>query len=129
MRESGEYSIAKNIKGATGTKGTNGTNGSNGSNGSNGATWRNGSGVPSNGTGVDGDYYLNNANGDVYLRASGTYSITANIKGAAGTAGTNGTNGAIWRNGSSATSSGTGVEVACDLNEQKGYVRTRWRRG
>jgi hypothetical protein len=60
------------------------TDGSNGTNGTNGSVWRNGSGVPSNSLGVNGDYYLNTANGDVYLKASGTYSVVANIKGADG---------------------------------------------
>lgn len=71
-------------QGPAGANGTNGTNGTNGANGTNGSTWRNGSGVPSNSLGVDGDYYLNATNGDVYLKASGTYSVVANIKGADG---------------------------------------------
>lgn len=58
-----------------------------------GSVWRNGSGVPSNSLGVDGDYYLNTANGDVYLRASSIYSIVANITGPAGPAGPTGPSG------------------------------------
>lgn len=53
-----------------------------------GAVWRSGSGVPSNGTGVDGDYYLRTSNGDVYLRSSGTYSVVANLTGPTGAPGT-----------------------------------------
>lgn len=63
----------------------------NGANGADGSVWRNGSGAPSNSLGVNGDYYLNTANGDVYLKATGTYTIVTNIKGANGTNGTNGT--------------------------------------
>lgn len=54
-----------------------------------GSVWRDGTGVPSNALGVNGDYYLNDANGDVYLKSSGTYSVVANIKGA------NGSNGVL----------------------------------
>jgi hypothetical protein len=55
-----------------------------GTNGTNGSTWRDGSGVPSNALGVDGDYYLNTANGDVYVRSSGVYGIRGNIQGPPG---------------------------------------------
>jgi hypothetical protein len=70
-----------------------GPNGTNGTNGTDGSVWRNGSGAPSNSLGVNGDYYLNTANGDVYLKATGTYSVVTNIKGADGADGTNGING------------------------------------
>jgi hypothetical protein len=52
-----------------------------------GSVLRNGSGVPSNSLGVNGDYYLDDATGNVYLRTAGTYSVTANVKGATGPAG------------------------------------------
>ncbi len=91
LRTSGSYSIVGNIKGATGGTGSNGTNGTNGAPGS---VWRSGSGAPSNGTGIDGDYYLRTSNGDVYTRASGTYSVTGNIKGADGADGMDGNAGA-----------------------------------
>lgn len=86
LKAGGTWSVSTNIKGAAGT---NGSNGSNGSNGTNGATWRSGSGAPSNGTGADGDFYLRTDTSDVYLRASGTYSIALNIKGATGPTGPN----------------------------------------
>jgi hypothetical protein len=87
LRASGTYSIVCNIKGPTGTTGTTGSTGAAGS------TWREGSGAPSNGTGIDGDFYLDGATGNVYLRSSGTYAIVCNIKGPTGTTGTAGTNG------------------------------------
>lgn len=77
-----------NIKGPTGATGAAGAAGSTGATGAAGAAgsvWRNGSGVPSNGTGVNGDYYLDTATGDVYLRSAGTYSVVANIKGPSST--------------------------------------------
>jgi hypothetical protein len=94
-------------QGATGPTGPTGPAGTNGTNGVNGATWRQGSGAPSNTLGVDNDFYLNTATSDIYQRSSGTYGIIANIKGAtgaAGTNGTNGTNGSVWYNGATTPS-------------------------
>jgi hypothetical protein len=64
-----------------------------------GSVWRNGSGVPSNSLGINGDYYLNNDDGFVYARIAGAYVYQATIKGADGT---NGTNGSVWYSGSGA---------------------------
>ncbi|MBC7750813.1 MAG: tail fiber protein [Candidatus Saccharibacteria bacterium] len=66
-------------------------NGVNGTNGMNGTTWRNNNGVPANNLGVDGDYYLNNLTGDIYVRSTGIYTIISNIKGATGATGPSGT--------------------------------------
>lgn len=62
--------------------------------GGGGSVWRDGTGAPSSGLGVDGDYYLDDATGDVYLKASGSYSVVANIKGATGATGPPGEDGA-----------------------------------
>lgn len=51
---------------------------------------RYGSGAPDNSLGKDGDYYIRTSNYDLYYRASGTYSVIGNIKGAPGTNGSNG---------------------------------------
>lgn len=99
--------------GAPGTNGTNGSNGTNGTNGADGSVWRNGSGVPSNGSGVNGDYYLDTANGDVYKRVTGAYVLQGNIKGVAGT---NGAPGAVWRSGSGVPSNGLGIDGDYYLN-------------
>jgi hypothetical protein len=61
--------------------------------GENGNVWRNGAGVPSNDLGADGDYYLNNTNGDVYLRTATVYAVVANIKGPTGNTGATGATG------------------------------------
>jgi hypothetical protein len=74
-----------------------GNNGTNGSNGTNGATWRTGSGAPSNTLGSDGDLYLDTATSNVWQRASGAYSIIENIKGATGAAGATGPRGLATR--------------------------------
>jgi len=94
-----EFPISVGPQGTAGTNGTNGTNGS---------TLRNGTGVPSNGLGVNGDYYLNDANGDLYLKSGGTYAIVFNIKGATGANGTNGTNGT---NGQGVPTGGTAGQI------------------
>lgn len=58
--------------------------GADGNDGADGAVWRDGTGAPANGLGANGDYYLDDATGDVYAKSGGSYSIVANIKGAAG---------------------------------------------
>lgn len=62
--------------------------GATGLTGAAGATWYSGNGVPSAGTGLDGDYYLNTSTtsgtGDVYRKAAGTWSINTNIRGLPG---------------------------------------------
>lgn len=116
LRSAGTYTIIANIEGSQGDPGSNGTNGTNGSDGAPGSVWRDGSGAPSNGLGIDGDYYLDNPTGNVYVKASGTYSIVSNIVGPQGNPGSNGadgTNGApgsVWRDGSGAPSNGLGVD-------------------
>lgn len=58
--------------------------------GGGGSSWFDGAGTPSSGLGVNGDYYLNTTNGDVYEKAGGTWTLVGNIKGPAGANGTNG---------------------------------------
>lgn len=73
-------------QGAAGVAGAAGTPGS---------VWYTASGVPSSGLGINGDYYLNSANGDVYLKTSGSWAVVANIKGATGPGGALGYYGAF----------------------------------
>jgi len=58
--------------------------GATGATGAPGSVWRNGAGAPSNSLGANGDYYLNDSNGDVYLKSAGAYAIVANIQGPVG---------------------------------------------
>jgi len=78
------WTIVANIKGPTGSAGTNGTNGLNGT------TWYSGSGVPSSGTGVNGDFYIRFATGDYYQKQSGSWVIVGNITPSLPTGGTSG---------------------------------------
>lgn len=73
------------------------TGGIQGTAGTPGSVWRNGTGVPSNSLGVDGDYYLNDANGDVYQKSGGAYSKVANILGPAGSSVNRIVNGRFWQ--------------------------------
>lgn len=52
-----------------------------------GSVWYNASGIPSGGLGVDGDYYLNDTNGDVYQKQTGTWILILNLTGPSGTSG------------------------------------------
>ncbi len=76
-----------NGDGATGPPGPPGAAGAPGS------VWRDGTGAPSNALGINGDYYLNDANGDVYYKSAGAYTIVANIKGTTGSTGATGASG------------------------------------
>ncbi len=61
-----------------------------GSDGSDGAVWDTGATDPDNGSGANGDFYLQNGTGstgvlgDIWTKAAGTWSITSNIRGASG---------------------------------------------
>ena len=77
----------------TGLQGGAGGGGTAGPAGDPGSVWRDGSTVPSNTLGIDGDYYLRTTNGDVYQRAVGVYSIVTNIEGPTGPTGPTGPDG------------------------------------
>lgn len=49
-----------------------------------GSQIRNGSGVPSNSLGIDGDYYIDTDTGFLYVRAAGVYAVSVNMSGAGG---------------------------------------------
>ena len=55
-----------------------------------GAEWFTGEGAPSSSQGKDGDYYINTLTGDVYSKASDSWSIKLNIKGPQGEQGPKG---------------------------------------
>jgi hypothetical protein len=109
--------------GATGSPGADGADGADGTNGTDGSVWRDGTGVPSDALGVNGDYYLDDATGNVYLRAAGTYSVVASIKGADGADGADGGNaGKIFyldsRNASDVGGMFTALELPSALAEE-----------
>ena len=64
--------------------GSDGKNGASGAAGTNGSTWYNGITEPSTGTGVDGDWYINTSDWNVYHKESNSWAIKGNIKGETG---------------------------------------------
>ena len=91
-----------------------------------GTTWLNGSGAPTSG-GSNGDYYLDDATGNVYRKLIGAWgspiACIMGATGAAGSNGTNGTNGSTWYNGTATPPpSGTGVSGDYYLNTSTGAV-------
>ena len=68
--------------GSTGSQGAQGQQGIPGANGTNGTKWFTDTGLPSNSTGVTGDFYLNLVTGDVYVKNSTTWNLVGNMKGA-----------------------------------------------
>jgi hypothetical protein len=82
--------------GMNGTNGMDGANGMDGTNGTNGAIWLTGSGVPAGGLGNINDLFLNNDNGDYYLKTSTvTWTLQGNLKGPSGSGGGLGEGSAI----------------------------------
>lgn len=77
----GTWGIVANIQGADGADGAPGS------------VWFEGTGPPAAGLGIDGDFYLDDANGDVYQKAAGVWSVVANILGPTGPAGADGADG------------------------------------
>ncbi len=72
-------SALMNIKGPAGAAGADGVTGS---------LWYQGTGVPSAGTGANGDFYLRTSNGDYYQKAAGAWgSPLGNLTGPAGSSG------------------------------------------
>ena len=71
-----------------------GTNGTPGVKGADGSTWHNGTGVPNTTTPQgqkQGDYYINNANGDYYVRDPQAWRKLGTLKGKDGVGGAGGT--------------------------------------
>ena len=98
QKVSGAWVFKLNIQGVAGAAGAAGANGSNGTNGS---SILQGAGAPSAGLGVNGDSYINNTNGDIYLKSGGSWSITGNLTGPIGGTGAAGAAGAAGGDGAS----------------------------
>ena len=87
-KTSGAWGSGISLVGPSGTNGTNGTNGN---------TVLNGTGVPSNSLGVNGDFYINTANNQIYgPKAGGTWPAGVSLVGPTGAQGPTG-NSAIFQ--------------------------------
>lgn len=95
--------------GATGATGAQGPQGTPGTNGAPGSVWYEGTGAPSAGTGINGDFYLDVATGNVYQKASGSWTLQGNIKGPQGNTGATGATGPQGATGATGPQGATGA--------------------
>ena len=79
--------------GLTGSRGLPGEDGIDGINGIDGSMIYTGTTDPQDSLGVDGDIYINTENGDLWQKASGSWSLLGNITGPAGADGADGADG------------------------------------
>lgn len=79
--------------GVDGQNGQDGADGQNGSDGAAGAIWHNGPGAPASSLGSNGDFYLDTFSGDVFVKASGSWSMQINLQGPTGQTGAAGPSG------------------------------------
>lgn len=87
-------------QGATGATGPTGPTGATGSTGADGKTVRSGSGAPSGGLGVDGDFYINTAANTLYgPKTAGAWGSSTSLVGPTGATGATGSTGAAGTNG------------------------------
>lgn len=98
-------------KGATGATGPQGIKGDKGDAG---ATWISGTAVPTT-QGVNGDYYINTTNWDVYKKTSGAWAKTGNIKGATGAQGVKGDTGPTGPTGPKGATGAAGPQGAAGI--------------
>lgn len=96
-----------------GVTGNTGATGSTGAAGADGKTVRNGSGTPSAGLGVDGDFYVNTAANTIYgPKASGAWGSSVSLVGPTGSTGATGSAGATGNTGAQGSTGSTGAAGA-----------------
>lgn len=82
------WALKGSILGPQGDAGTRGPKGDTGDQGVAGSKWwYTNSGAPGAGFGVDGDWCIDKASGDVYYKSGTTWSIALNVKGPTGNSG------------------------------------------
>ena len=103
-------------QGPQGNPGTPGATGSQGPAGAPGSIWRSGTGAPAGSLGIVGDWYENDANGDIYEKTGASaYTLRDNLtgpQGAQGAQGIQGPQGPQGVSGASTFVSGTGAPTA-----------------
>ncbi|MFA6066887.1 MAG: collagen-like protein [Candidatus Babeliaceae bacterium] len=88
----------------------------------NGSVWYNGAGVPGVGLGVTGDYYLNDSNGDVYVKLISGWASIANILGPQGATGITGATGNTGITGATGATGNTGITGATGASGASGSL-------
>jgi hypothetical protein len=135
VADPGAWLLIGNLKGPQGDLGPPGPQGTQGPAGSAGARWYSGTGAPSSGLGLIGDWYLNDANGDIYEKTGTTaWTLRDNLTGPQGIQGTQGIQGIQGVQGpqgpTGATGqaegwlSGTGIPGGATGNVGDWYLRT-----
>ncbi|HEM3178662.1 TPA: hypothetical protein U0919_002245, partial [Streptococcus suis] len=109
-----------NLKGATGATGATGKTGATGAAGT---SMRSGTTVPANTLGINGDTYINTANGDLYTKANNVWTKQGNLKGATGATGAKGATGATGAAGTSMRSGTTVPANTLGINGDT-YINT-----
>jgi hypothetical protein len=107
---------ATGSQGAQGAQGPQGDTGATGSAGAAGSKWLSGSGAPAGGTGVVGDWYLNDANGDIYEKTGASaWTLRDNLTGPQGATGSTGSQGPQGIQGPSGNDQWTYVRLSSDF--------------
>lgn len=107
-RAAGTFTVVGSIEGPQGDQGEPGDMGDQGDPGFDGSVWRSAAGAVSDIVGVDGDFYLDRSNGDVYFKSGGHYNVVANITGPQGDPGADGSDGADGAAGAPGAKGDTG---------------------
>lgn len=117
-RTSGTWAVIANIKGTAGVDGADGSDGApgaagtNGTNGVDGKTVRNGSGAPSSGLGIDGDFYIDTTAKAIYgPKTSGAWGSATSLIGPSGADGADGNDGAPGAAGPNTVSTSTATNI------------------
>ena len=115
--------------GQTGPIGQNGPTGATGTQGPTGSVWYNGTGYP-NPTGVNGDYYLDKSNGNVYQKQTGLWNTpVANIFGPSGAQGIQGATGPTGAGGSGGGTGATGATGSAGIQGATGATGVQGSQG
>lgn len=87
-KSAGAWGFGTSLIGPAGNDGNDGTDGVDGDNGADGKTIRNGTGAPSNGLGVDGDFYIDTQAWNIYgPKTSGAWGSPTSLIGPPGSGG------------------------------------------
>jgi len=103
------------VLGPVNRTGPQGEPGQNGEDGLDGSRWYSGKGEPDKSLGVNGDFYLDKANGDFYEKENDEWYFVGNLKGPKGAKGDKGDKGIAGLNGS--------VSVFTYTFTQKGFFK------
>lgn len=105
--------------GATGPTGSTGSTGATGAAGADGKTVRSGSGVPSGGLGVDGDFYINTTANTIYgPKTSGAWGSSSSLIGPTGATGATGSTGPTGPTGATGATGSTGATGPAGLAQE-----------